>query len=301
MERILRENPNFVAEPFLGEKEPHISFEFFPPKNEEADKLLWQSVERLAPLKPRFMSVTYGAGGSTRERTRATVTRIARETTIPAVAHLTCVNASRDEIDDIARDYWDAGIRHIVVLRGDPPGGERFQARPDGYANAVELVEGLKRIAPFEISVACYPETHPQALSPEADIEFLKRKFDAGATRAISQFFLSADVFLRFRDRVAAAGITAEILPGIMPTSNISGLRRMADSCGIAIPEKLGRLMESLNKDDPSVKQMVSMAVTSDLCSQLAREGVDSFHFYTMNRAEITSALCRLLGRQPVV
>ncbi|MFT8451868.1 MAG: methylenetetrahydrofolate reductase [NAD(P)H] [Zymomonas mobilis] len=300
MERILRENPNFVAEPFLGEKEPHISFEFFPPKNEEADKLLWQSVERLAPLKPRFMSVTYGAGGSTRERTRATVTRIARETTIPAVAHLTCVNASRDEIDDIARDYWDAGIRHIVALRGDPPGGERFQAHPDGYANAVELVEGLKRIAPFEISVACYPETHPQALSPEADIEFLKRKFDAGATRAISQFFLSADVFLRFRDRVAAAGITAEILPGIMPTSNISGLRRMADSCGIAIPEKLGRLMESLDKDDPSVKQMVSMAVTSDLCSQLAREGVDSFHFYTMNRAEITSALCRLLGRQPV-
>ncbi|AEI38263.1 MAG: methylenetetrahydrofolate reductase [NAD(P)H] [Zymomonas mobilis subsp. pomaceae] len=299
MDRILKENPNFADVAFLGDKTTNISFEFFPPKNEQSDKMLWQSVERLAPLNPRFMSVTYGAGGTTRERTHATVTRIARETSIPAVAHLTCVNASREEIDEIAQDYWNAGIRHIVALRGDPPGGGRFEARPDGYASAVELVEGLKKIAPFEISVACYPETHPQALSPQADIDFLKRKFDAGATRAISQFFLSPEVFLRFRDRVAAAGITAEILPGIMPTSNISGLKRMAHSCGIEIPERLNQLMDSLDKDDAAIKQMVSMAVVTDLCGRLAKEGVDSFHFYTMNRADITSALCRLLGRQP--
>lgn len=229
-----------------------ISFEFFPPKTAAMEETLWQSIQTLEPLAPRFVSVTYGAGGSTRERTHATVGRIVRETSLAPAAHLTCVNASRAEIDEIARDYWEAGVRHIVALRGDPPvAGEKFTAHPEGYANAAELVEGLRRIAPFELSVAAYPESHPEALSADADVQFLKRKFDAGATRAISQFFFEPETFFRFRDRAAAAGISGDILPGILPVTNVAQTRKMAAMCGTAIPPWMDRLFEGSTPTPP--------------------------------------------------
>ena len=276
-----------------------VSFEFFPPKTEKMEATLWDSVKTLEPLGPRFVSVTYGAGGSTRARTHATVVRIQRETTLQAAAHLTCVEASRGEIDDIARAYWDAGIRHIVALRGDPPeAGQRFRAHPDGYANAAELVAGLKKIAPFEISVACYPECHPDSPTAAADLDNLRRKIDAGANRAISQFFFSPSCFLRFRDEVAAAGIDVEITPGILPVSNVAQTRRFAALCGATIPPWLDRLFEGLD-DLPAARQLVAATVAAELCGQLYAGGVRQFHFYTLNRAELSYAICHLLGLRP--
>lgn len=273
-----------------------VSFEFFPPKSETMAETLWQSIETLAPLQPRFVSVTYGAGGSTRERTHATVERIVRETPLTAAAHLTCVGASRDEVDEIARSYWDAGVRHLVALRGDPAEpGKPYEPHPLGYANAAELVEGMKKVAPFDISVAAYPEIHPDSGSREADIENLKRKIDAGADRAITQFFFSADSFFRFRDEVAAAGMDIEIVPGILPVSNVATTRRFAQTCGATIPPWLNELFEGLD-ELPAARQLIAATVAAELCGQLYAGGVRHFHFYTLNRAELSYAICHLLG-----
>lgn len=276
-----------------------VSFEFFPPKTEKMEATLWESIQTLEPLAPRFVSVTYGAGGSTRARTHATVERIARETSLDAAAHLTCVDASRDEIDEVAREYWAAGIRHIVALRGDPPEqGKKFEARADGYQGAADLVLGLKKIAPFEISVAAYPECHPDAASQQADLDNLKRKIDAGADRAISQFFFSPDCFFRFRDQAAAAGIDAEIVPGILPVSNVAQTRKFAAMCGAAIPLWMDRLFEGLD-NLPAARQLVAATVAAELCGQLYAGGIRHFHFYTLNRAELAYAICHLLGLRP--
>jgi methylenetetrahydrofolate reductase (NADPH) len=276
-----------------------VSFEFFPPKTESMETTLWESVETLAPLRPRFVSVTYGAGGSTRERTHATVARIARETSIPAAAHLTCVNASRDEIDAIADAYWQAGVRHIVALRGDPPAkGAKFEARADGYATAAELVAGLKRLHDFEISVSVYPEVHPEAASPGADLDAFKAKLDAGATRGISQFFFEPDTFFRFRDTATAAGISAEIVPGILPVVNFANLMRMAAPCGTDVPSWMAHLFEGLD-DKPAARQLVAATVAAELCRRLYAGGIRHFHFYTLNRAELAYAICHMLGVRP--
>ncbi|NCU12078.1 MAG: methylenetetrahydrofolate reductase [Sphingomonadaceae bacterium] len=276
-----------------------VSFEFFPPKTERMGEILWESIATLAPLGPRFVSVTYGAGGTTRERTHATVERIVRETSIPAAAHLTCVDASRSEIEEIAREYWNIGVRHIVALRGDPPqAGARFVARPDGYASAADLVAGLKAVAPFEISVGAYPETHPEAASAEADLDNLKRKIDAGADRAITQFFFEPDTFFRFRDAAAAAGIAAEIVPGIMPVSNFAAVQRMSGMTGTAVPAWLAHLFEGLD-DLPAARQLVAATVAAEMCRRLYAGGVRQFHFYTLNRAELSYAICHLLGLRP--
>ena len=276
-----------------------VSFEFFPPKTEKMEQTLWDSIQTLAPLSPRFVSVTYGAGGSTRERTHATVARIARETALNAAAHQTSVQATRAEIDEIARAYWDVGVRHIVALRGDPPVmGEPFEAHPEGYANAAELVAGLKQIAPFEISVAAYPECHPDSRNRAADLDNLWRKIDAGADRAITQFFFSPDCFLRFRDQAAAMGINAEIVPGILPVSNVAQTRKFAASCGAHIPAWMDRLFEGLD-DLPAARQLVAATVAAELCGQLYQGGVRHFHFYTLNRAELSYAICHLLGLRP--
>jgi methylenetetrahydrofolate reductase (NADPH) len=276
-----------------------VSFEFFPPKNEKMELTLWESVQTLAPLAPRFVSVTYGAGGSTRERTHATVARIARETPLNAAAHLTCVQATREEIHEIAHSYWDAGVRHIVALRGDPPVmGEAFVPHPDGYANAAELVKGLKQVAPFEISVAAYPECHPDSLNRAADLDNLWRKIDAGADRAITQFFFSPECFFRFRDQAAAMGIDAEIVPGILPVSNVAQTRKFTAACGATIPPWMDRLFEGLD-ELPAARQLVAATVAAELCGQLYQGGVRHFHFYTLNRAELSYAICHLLGLRP--
>lgn len=276
-----------------------VSFEFFPPKTEKMEEALWQAILALSPLAPRFVSVTYGAGGSTRERTHATVERITRETSIPAAAHLTCVDATRAEIDEVARAYWAAGVRHIVALRGDPPvAGARFAAHPQGYRNAADLVAGLHKVAPFEISVAAYPEVHPDSASAEADLDNLKAKLDAGATRAITQFFFSAEAYFRFRDRAAAAGISAEIVPGILPVSNVAQTRKFAAMCGAEIPAWMDRLFEGLD-DHPATRQLVAATVAAELCRKLYAGGAREFHFYTLNRAELAYAICHLLGKRP--
>ncbi|MFM7028107.1 MAG: methylenetetrahydrofolate reductase [NAD(P)H] [Chakrabartia sp.] len=276
-----------------------VSFEFFPPKTERMDAQLWEAFQALAPLQPRFASVTYGAGGSTRERTHATVARMAAEGKVPAAAHLTCVAASKAEIAEIAQSYWQAGVRHIVALRGDPPEmGQAFEPHPEGYASAAELVAGLRAIAPFEISVAAYPETHPEALSAAADIDNLKRKLDAGATRAITQFFFSPDVFFRFCDKAAAAGISAEIVPGILPVSNVAQARKFAQACGATIPDWMDRLFEGLD-DHPAARQLIAATVSAEMCRRLYAGGVRHFHFYTLNRAELSYAICHLLGLRP--
>ena len=273
-----------------------VSFEFFPPKTEAMAETLWESVQTLAPLQPRFVSVTYGAGGSTRERTHATVERILKETALTPAAHLTCVGASRDEVDSVARDYWDMGVRHVVALRGDPPEpGAKYQPHPQGYRDAAELVEGLKAVAPFDISVAGYPEIHPDSRDRAFDLDNLKRKVDAGANRAISQFFFSADCFLRFRDEAAAAGIGVEIVPGILPVSNVATTRRFARACGASIPDWLDRMFEGLD-DLPKARQLIAATVAAELCGQLYAGGVRHFHFYTLNRAELSYAICHLLG-----
>jgi methylenetetrahydrofolate reductase (NADPH) len=273
-----------------------VSFEFFPPKSEAMNETLWHSIEMLAPLSPRFVSVTYGAGGSTRERTHATVERIVRTTPLAAAAHLTCVDATRAEIDEIAREYWNAGVRHIVALRGDPPEpGRPYTPHPDGYASAAELVAGLKRVADFEVSVACYPEVHPEASCPEADLDNLKRKVDAGAVRAISQFFFDPDAFFRFRDRVAAAGMDVQIVPGILPVSNVAQTRKFAGQCGAVIPEWMDRMFDGLDAL-PAARQLIAATVAAELCGRLYAGGVRDFHFYTLNRAELAYAICHLLG-----
>ncbi len=279
---------------------PRISFEFFPPSTPEAEAHLWQVIQRLAPLGPRFVSVTYGAGGSTRERTHATVQRIRRETALEPAAHLTCVAADRAEIDAIARQYWDAGIRHIVALRGDPPrdatgGGGRYLPHPGGYGFAADLVAGLRRVADFEISVAAYPETHPEAQSPRHDLDNLRRKLDAGASRAITQFFFDVELYLRFRDRAAAAGIAVPIVPGILPVTNFTRLRRMAETCGASIPPWLAAHFDGLD-DDPDTRRLVAASIAAEQCRRLHAEGVHEFHFYTLNRADLTVAICHLLG-----
>ena len=276
-----------------------VSFEFFPPKTEKMEETLWDSVLTLAPLGPQFVSVTYGAGGSTRERTHNTVARIARETAIPAAAHLTCVEATKDEIAEIAEAYWNAGVRHIVALRGDAPNqGGKFVAHPQGYAGAAELVEGLRRLHPFEISVSAYPETHPDAASAQSDIDYFKRKLDAGATRGITQFFFEPDTFFRFRDRVAAAGIDAEIVPGIMPVTNFAAIQRMSAMTGTAIPDWMGQLFTGLD-DHPAARQLVAATIAAEFCRRLYAGGVRDFHFYTLNRAELSYAICHLLGLRP--
>ena len=273
-----------------------VSFEFFPPKSDAMAETLWRSIETLAPLKPRFVSVTYGAGGSTRERTHATVERIVKETDLTPAAHLTCVGATREEIDGIARGYWDAGVRHIVALRGDmPEPGQGYCPHPGGYANATELVAGLKAVAPFEISVAAYPEVHPDSDCPQTDLDNLLRKIDAGADRAITQFFFSADCFLRFRDKVAEMRPDVEVVPGILPVSNVATTRRFAGQCGAAIPDWMDRLFEGLD-ELPQARQLVAATIAGELCGQLYAGGVRHFHFYTLNRAELAYAICHLLG-----
>jgi methylenetetrahydrofolate reductase (NADPH) len=273
-----------------------VSFEFFPPKTDTMAETLWTSIQTLAPLRPRFVSVTYGAGGSTRERTHATVERILKETALTPAAHLTCVGASRDEVDAVARDYWELGVRHIVALRGDAPEpGARFEPHPDGYANAAELVAGLKQVAPFDISVAAYPEIHPDSTDRSADLDNLKRKIDAGADRAITQFFFSPDCFLRFRDDAVLAGIDVEIVPGILPVSNVATTRRFAQTCGAAIPQWLDAMFEGLD-DLPSARQLIAATIAAELAGQLYAGGVRHFHFYTLNRAELSYAICHLLG-----
>jgi methylenetetrahydrofolate reductase (NADPH) len=273
-----------------------VSFEFFPPKTEKMGETLWQSIQTLAPLHPRFVSVTYGAGGSTRERTHATVERILKETSLTPAAHLTCVGASKDEVDEVARSYWDLGVRHIVALRGDPPEpGGKYQPHPHGYRDATELVAGLKRIAPFDISVAAYPEKHPDSSTRKFDIENLKRKVDAGADRAITQFFFSADCFFRFQDDAAAAGIDVQIVPGILPVSNVATTRRFAQTCGASIPKWLDDLFEGLD-ELPAARQLIAATVAAELCGQLYAGGVRCLHFYTLNRAELSYAICHLLG-----
>jgi len=276
-----------------------VSFEFFPPKTEKMDEQLWQAITELAPLNPRFVSVTYGAGGSTRERTHATVARIIHEARLPAAAHLTCVNATRDEIRAIAEQYWEAGVRHIVALRGDAgEPGAPFTPHPDGYANAAELVAGLKAIAPFEISVAAYPECHPESPSRAADMDNLKRKLDAGATRAITQFFFDPDVFDRFRDDLAAAGVFAPVVPGILPVTNVAQARKFADACGATIPGWMDQLFEGLD-DRPTARQLIAATIAAEFCRRLYSRGVRDFHFYTLNRAELSYAICHLLGVRP--
>ncbi|MBB4100830.1 methylenetetrahydrofolate reductase [Sphingomonas kyeonggiensis] len=278
-----------------------VSFEFFPPKTEKMEETLWESIETLSPLGPRFVSVTYGAGGSTRERTHNTVARIARETGIPAAAHLTCVEATKEEIDQVAQEYWEAGVRHIVALRGDPPrAGEKYSTHPGGYENAADLVAGLRKLHPFEISVAAYPECHPDSPNPSADIENLKRKMDAGATRAITQFFFEPETFFRFRDDAAKAGIDAEIVPGIMPVMNFASVQRMSAMCGTDVPAWMGRLFEGLDAH-PAARQLVAATLAAELSRKLYAGGVRQFHFYTLNRAELSYAICHLLGVRPKV
>lgn len=278
-----------------------VSFEFFPPKTEKMAETLWASVETLVPLRPRFVSVTYGAGGSTRERTHATVERIVRETGIPAAAHLTCVEASRDAIAEVADSYWAAGVRHIVALRGDPPVkdgvAQRFACHPDGYNDAAELTAALLSRHPFEISVGAYPETHPEAADPAADLAHLKRKVDNGASRAITQFFFEPDTFFRFRDRATAAGITAELVPGILPVTNFANVARMAAGCGTAIPAWLSRLFAGL-EEKPAARELVAATVAAEMVRRLYAGGVRHFHFYTLNRAELAFAICHMLGKR---
>jgi methylenetetrahydrofolate reductase (NADPH) len=276
-----------------------VSFEFFPPKTEKMEETLWETMTTLAPLAPRFVSVTYGAGGSTRERTHNTVARIARETSTPAAAHLTCVEASKEEIAEVAHAYWDAGVRHIVALRGDPPeAGKPFTPHPHGYASAAELVEGLHSLHPFEISVSAYPEVHPEATNAATDIDNLKRKLDSGASRAITQFFFEPETFFRFRDNVATAGVNAEIVPGIMPVTNFASIVRMSGMTGTAVPPWLGRLFEGLD-DHPPARQLVAATISAEMCRRLYAGGVKQFHFYTLNRAELSYAICHLLGLRP--
>jgi len=293
--------PRFAALPMpaAGHAPPLLSFEFFPPRTEALETQLWACIRRLESLQPRFVSVTYGAGGSTQARTHATVARLVQETALTPAAHLTCVGATSAEVDAVARQYWEAGVRHIVALRGDAAPGTTYAPHPGGYAYAVDLVAGLKRVADFEISVAAYPETHPTALSPEDDLDNLKRKLDAGASRAITNFFFDTEVFLRFLDRCLAAGITAPVVPGIMPVTNVAGLRKMATLSGVAVPDWLYHMFDGLD-EDLETRRMVAAVVAAEQVRLLQVNGVDEFHFYTLNRADLTFAIAHILGVRPV-
>ncbi|MGH7041087.1 MAG: methylenetetrahydrofolate reductase [NAD(P)H] [Acetobacteraceae bacterium] len=290
-------SPRVEGLPFrdCGLPAPKLSFEFFPPRTEALEQQLWACVRRLEALRPRFVSVTYGAGGSARARTHATVVRVLRETSLVPAAHLTCVGASRAEVDEVARQYWEAGIRHIVALRGDAPPGEPYAPHPDGYAFACDLVAGLRRVGDFEISVAAYPEMHPQAPGAAADLDNLKRKLDAGANRAITQFFFDAATYLRFLDRCVAAGITTPIVPGILPVTNFAQAARMAGMCGAAIPPRLTRMFEG-TADDPELRRMIAAIVVAEQVRVLQANGLDEFHIYTLNRPELTHAIAHILG-----
>lgn len=277
----------------------NVSFEFFPPKSDEAEANLWSAIRRLEPLNPAFVSVTYGAGGSTRERTHRTVQRIISETTLRPAAHLTCVEASRDEVDEVIEGYKAIGVDHIVALRGDPPGGDgiggAYAPRADGYANATELSQAISRVGGFDITVGAYPEKHPESPSIDHDIDVLKAKVDAGATRAVTQFFFDIEAFLRFRDRVRAAGVTVPLIPGVMPVSNFKGLSRMSAACGASIPDWLAAHFDGLD-DDPETRKLLAASIAAETCARLQEEGFSDFHFYTLNRAELVYAICRVLG-----
>lgn len=278
---------------------PRVSFEFFPPATEAMEQTLWQSIQRLAVLQPHFVSVTYGADGSTRERTHNAVARILNETSLTAAPHLTCVGASRGEIDDIAREYWDMGVRHLVALRGDPPkGSSSYTPHPDGYAYAADLVAGLKAVADFDISVAAYPEVHPEAPDAAFDLDNLRRKLDAGASRAITQFFFNVEDFLRFRDRCAAANIGSPLVPGILPITRFPQLQRFAEACGASVPDWLHERFDGL-EDDAETRQMIAASVAIEQARLLRLQEVEEFHFYTLNRSELTFAICHALGVRP--
>ncbi len=276
---------------------PRVSFEFSPPKGPKTEASLWEAIRRLEPLNPEFVSVTYGAGGSTRERTHRTVVRILQETTLKPAAHLTCVEASRAEVDEVIQDYWNAGIRHIVALRGDPPGslGGAYVPRSDGYQNATELTAGIRALAPFDVSVGLYPQIHPESPSIDHDINVLKAKVDAGATRAITNFFFDIDGYLRFVERVRKAGVSIPILPGIMPVSSFEGLANMSKRIGVTIPGWLANLFDGLDQD-PETRTLVAASVATEMCARLLEEGYTDFHFYTLNRADLVYAICRVLG-----
>jgi len=282
--------------PSLQARPIRVSFEFFPPKTPEMEEALWRSIHRLAPFQPQFVSVTYGAGGSTRQRTHDTVKRIHDETSLVPAAHLTCVGATREEVDEVVRDYWNAGIRHIVALRGDPAEGQsKYVPHPGGYAYASDLVAGIRKIGNFEISVAAYPEGHVDSSDLAVDMDNLKRKIDAGATRAITQFFFDTDCFLRFRDRAVAAGVTVPLIPGIMPVTNFNGARRMAVMNGASVPDWLAKLFEGL-EDEAETRKLVAIVAAAEQCVRLRANGIQDFHFYTLNRADLTYALCHILG-----
>lgn len=275
---------------------PTVSFEFFPPHDVASEARLWKVIETLTPLRPDFFSVTYGAGGTTQERTDRIVRRIHAETSVPPAAHLTCVGATKDEIDRLARSWWDDGIRQIVALRGDPPKGEsQYVPHPDGYENAAALVEGLRKIADFDISVAAYPECHPDSVSVDADVDNLKRKIDNGGNRAITQYFFDNDDFLRFRDRVAAAGIRVPLIPGILPVTNFSRVVEFSAQCGAKVPSRMAEMFDGID-NDPETRKLIAATVAVEQCEGLQREGVRHFHFYTLNRAELTKAICWRLG-----
>jgi methylenetetrahydrofolate reductase (NADPH) len=282
-----------IAHPF------GISFEFFPPNTPEMEETLWRSIKRLEPLGPSFVSVTYGAAGSTRERTHRTVRRILEETSLVPAAHLTCVGATQSDIHEVADDYWAAGVRHIVALRGDPPAGATsYTPHTGGYPFAAELVSGLRARRDFEISVAAYPEVHPEAGSAQTDLDNLKRKIDAGATRAITQFFFFNDVYFRFVERAQRAGISVPIVPGIMPVTNFVQMRRFAEKAGASVPDNMARLFEGL-ENDPDTRKLVAATVVAEQVQTLARQGVKDFHFYTLNRADLSFAICHILGLRP--
>jgi methylenetetrahydrofolate reductase (NADPH) len=293
--------PRFSVLPMRSAEHPapKLSFEFFPPRTEALEQQLWTCIERLAPLAPRFVSVTYGAGGTTQARTHATVARIVRETKLVPAAHLTCIGATQHEVNEVARGYWEAGVRHIVALRGDPPPGTSYAPHPGGYHYAADLVAGLRDVADFEISVAAYPEVHPSASSPVRDLENLKRKLDAGATRAITQYFFDTATYLRFLDLCLAAGIKAPIVPGIMPVSNFAQAARFSAMCGASIPNWMGRLFEG-TENDPEIRRMVGMVIAAEQVRLLQANGVDEFHFYTLNRPDLTYAIAHVLGVRAV-
>ncbi|TDJ44199.1 MAG: methylenetetrahydrofolate reductase [Gammaproteobacteria bacterium] len=279
--------------------QPRVSFEFFPPSTPKMEETLWNSIQRLAPLNPRFVSVTYGADGSTRDRTHRIVHRIIEETGLRAAPHLTCVGASKTEVQELAQKYWDEGIRDIVALRGDPPEGVgTYVPHADGYEFGVDLVAGLREVADFEISVAAYPESHPEAPNPAFDLLNLQRKIDAGATRAITQFFFDTDRFLRFRDNCADLGITESIVPGILPINKFPQLLRFANMCGAKVPQWLHERFEGLD-DDEETRRMISANITIEMVHKMQAEGINEFHFYTLNRAELTYAICHALGVRP--
>jgi methylenetetrahydrofolate reductase (NADPH) len=277
---------------------PKLSFEFFPPRTEALEQQLWSCIRKLEPLAPRFVSVTYGAGGTIQARTHATVARLVRETDLVPAAHLTCVGATREDVDAVARDYWGAGVRHIVALRGDAPVGSAYEPHPEGYAYAADVVAGLRSIGDFEISVAAYPETHPTARSESDDLDNLKRKLDAGATRAITQYFFDTATYLRFLERCLAAGITAPIVPGIMPVSNFAQAAKFSAMCGATVPGWLGHMFEG-TEDDPEIRRMVATVVAAEQVGLLQANGVDEFHFYTLNRPDLTYAIAHVLGVRP--